>query len=493
MTRAFIILLSCLILVAIPLLAQEPTQPARLELELDGSVTTMEVVALPDSSLLLYKKVGNAWNSKASFEFTKYDHQLKKVWSKTHDIDSKSEYITYAIEQPNIHLVFDAPDSKKYRFLKININSGDSDLSEYELAEIDAIYELRVLKGQFFVLGNNLKHRKLAFFHLAPTTGNISLLPSVYGNESYFTDLEVDSERERADAVLLESNGRVSHLQIKAFSPGGELVGNYFTPPQRDKLLLHTEITAGDTINKLLIGAYGTKSVEYTTGFFTMPLIDNEGAGNFYSFLDFENSLKHLKPRQEKKVRRREQQRLEKRKSPYLRHKLLLHDLIATSEGYILGAEVYTTQYDNIRSNRVHLPNMPFLKKEELFKHSQVLVAAFDKKGKLLWDNNFKLQNIVTAELEPTVEIASTPDGRVIVAYPDEKNIVYSVMKRGKFNNEKTKIELKGSSEGDKIVAVEEHGIISWYGANFAAFGFQRVRPAKGEGRSVFYINKIAF
>lgn len=493
MTKVYFILLSCLILVIIPAFPQEPKQPVRLELDLDHNYTTAEVIALPDSSLLLYARLRDTWDTKTTFEFTKYDHLLNKVWSITQEIDARSEYIDHALEQSVIYVAFDSFDKKKYHLLKLDINTGIATFNEYEIPGINAIYEFHVLKGHYLILGSDRKDFKPTFFHLNAKNSQITPLPSVYGNESYFSDLQTDHAQKRSYAVLLESNGRVSHLQVKSFDPLGRLLGTYSTPPQRDKMLQHAELSPGDSTFKLLLGAYGSNSVYHATGFFTMPLIDNENKGYFYSFTDLKNSLKHLGRRQERRLRNKEQKRADRRKPPGLRNKVMLHDVITTPDGYILSAEVYTSQYENSMSNRIAFPELPILRRDEIYKHTQVLVLAFDKDGELLWDNNFKLNNIVTTDLVPTVEVAASPDGRVIVAYPDEKDIVYSVMDRDVYSEEKNTLELKGSQEGDKIISVNEHGIIRWYGANFAAFGFHRLRSAKGDARSVFYINKISF
>lgn len=495
MTKVYYyILLSCLLLLTLPVLAQEPSQPAQLELDLNSENTTVEVMALPDSSLLLYTKTSNGWYTEATFEFTKYDHQLKKVWSTTQEMDVRSEYIHHYAAPPYVYLALDKADRQEYYFVRINLSTGESTLSEYEIPAIDAIEEFKVLEGQFFVIGNDRKEFRPALFHLDPVSKTISPLPSVYGDDSFFSDLLVDSTQRRVDAVLLESNGRVSHLQTKSFNSSGKLIGTYFTPPQRDKLLQETQLSPGDTLNKQLIGVYGSDNMDYTTGFFTMPLIhNNNNDGRFYSFLDLKNSLSHLKQRQENRIRRREESRLEKRKDTRLRFRLLLHDLISTPDGYIQAAEIYTTHYNNNITNRPYL-GLPVRHRDETYRHKQVLVLAFNKRGELMWDNNFKLaDDNITTFLSPTVEIAAAPDGRVIVALPDEEEIVYRIMEKDAFTDEETKLKLKVPNEGDKIVGTSEHGIISWYGSSFAAFGYHRVRSSAREGRDVFYINKITF
>ena len=77
MAKVHLFLITLLLFAVAPLLAQEPSQPVRLELPLNVEETRTEVIALPDSSLLVYYKIGNIWNTKATFHFTKFDHSLE--------------------------------------------------------------------------------------------------------------------------------------------------------------------------------------------------------------------------------------------------------------------------------------------------------------------------------------------------------------------------------------------------------------------------------
>jgi hypothetical protein len=492
MIRIYLFIVFSLTLVTLPILAQEPKQSAFLELDLTSDLSNVKVIALPDSSLLLYNKTINTWYTKATFEFTKYDHQLKKIWSTTQEMDVRSEYIYHFAESPYVYIALDKIDKQKYFFVRIDLSSGKSTLTEYEIPAINAIEEFKVLNGQYFVIGTDKKHYRPSLLHINPDTKTISPLPSVYGNDSFFSDLLADPKQNRVDVVLLESNGRVSHLQTKSFSPSGKLLGTYFTPPQRGKLLQKTQVSPGDTLQKLLIGTYGSDNINFSSGFYTMPLIQQNNDVNYYSFIDLKNALSHLKKRQENRIRKREEERLQKRKETRLKHRLLLHDLIATPTAYIQVAEVYTTQYNSNSDDRTSF-GLPFRQREGLYKHKQVLVVAFNKRGELIWDNSFKLDDITETDLVPTVEVGAAKDSRVIIVYPDKEKITYHIMDKSNFSNEKTKLKLKAPHEGDKITGTSENGVINWYGSNFAAFGFHRVRSANREARNVFYINKITF
>ena len=482
-----------------PVLAQGPTQPVRLELPVDLETTNVEVLAIPDSSLLVYSKVSNLWQTAASFHFTKYNHKLEQVWSDTVNIPPSSYYIRSYTDEPYTYLVFGEDDLQEYTFVRVNHRTGQMQHKHFELEPIDAVYEYKVLHGNYFIIGRNRKDKKPVLLHVNTVTNEVRLLPTLYGEQSSFSDLLADPAHNRMDAVISESNGRVSRLQVKSFDAQGKLLRNHFILQQEDKSLLNAEVTPGDSSTTMLFGTYGTRDLRYTRGFFSTPvttaIVDEEG--KFYSMLQLKNFFKYLKPRQEERTRRREEARLKSGKPPGYRYRLLLHDLITTPDGYVLAAEVYYPQYRNSNSSYWGIERgLSLGRQEEGYKRSHVVALGFDKEGQLLWDNAFPLKDVVSYQLVHTVEVGSLPDGRVVVAYPKEKKIIYHIMDHNKFEKEEkkdTELEILTYEEKEKIQETTDPGIIYWYGNNFAAFGFQRIKPASGSPRSVFYITKISF
>lgn len=482
-----------LLLQTATLFAQEPLQPIRLELPFLRTETSVEVISLPDSSLLVYHKTGNIWSTKADFYFTKYNHKLEKVWSNSAEIPPKFNFIRHYIEMPYAYAVFDGDDPEKYVFTRTNIRTGATSVKQIELKDIDTIHEFNVLQGNYFLIGQNRLNQKPLLLYLNPSTDKFKQLPAVYGEESSFSDMLADPENNRLDVVLAESNGRISRLQVKSFDATGELIRNYFILQQEGKNLLNAEITPGDSAQKLLLGTYSARDLRYTAGFFTKPVSTYFGNGNFYSMLQLKNSFKYLKPRREERTRARELERLKTGKEPLYRFRVLLHDLITTPSGYLLAGEAYYPQY---RGNAVAFPldtRQAFRQQNEGFKHTHVVAMSFDKDGNLLWDNIFPLKDVTTSELVHAVEVGWAKDGRVIMAYPDNEKIIYHIMQEDRFNDKEHEFEIRPYFDNEKIQLTENPGIIKWYDNNFVAFGFQRVKPAGAEPRNVFYLNKISF
>ncbi|WP_299825274.1 hypothetical protein [uncultured Pontibacter sp.] len=496
MAKVRIVLYLYLLLFAAVTLAQQPAQPVRLELPFDKTATVAEVLALPDSALLLYHKTSNAWNTKATFYFTKYNHKLEEVWSTTAELPPRYDYIRHYNEAPYTYLIFSGEIPEQYIITRTNISNGITEVKKYELKDIETIHEFNVLQGNYFLIGRDRFSQKPLLLHLKPSDDKPKQLPSVYGDESTFSDMLADLENERLDVVLTESNGRVSRLQVKSFTAEGELISNHFILQQNNMSLLNAEITPGDSAQKMLLGTYGTRDLRFTSGFFSTPVTSVYSSGDFYSVLQFKNFLKYMKPRREERTRKREAERLRLGKEPQYRFRILLHDLITTPTGYVLAGEAYYPQYRS-NSNQYNIDRLgqrqAFMQQSDGYKRTHAIAMGFDKQGNLLWDNAFPLKDVSSMELVHTVEVARARDGRVIMAYPEKDEVIYHIMHEDKYDDKAHRLQIMTYNESEKAQLTEYPGIIKWFDNNFVAFGFQRIKPSRGEARNVFYLNKISF
>ncbi|WP_125185333.1 hypothetical protein [Botryobacter ruber] len=497
-------LLLCLFSLAVTLVqAQEPQQPYRLELPLEINTTDVEVIALPDSSLLLYTKKSNIWGNKADFAVQKYNSKLEEVWHKDYDLEAQDFFMHSYLDGGATYLAFGNIDPQKYKFMRINNATGETTITTHELEAIRGITEFHVLQGRYFLVGVAKNDRNPLLLFVNPENGEAKPLPAIYGYESTFSDIRTNPDHQRVDVVLTEANNRISRLQVKSFDADGNLISNHFILQHDDKNLLNAEVTPGDTTTRMLIGVYGAGSLQLSQGFFTAPVVSHQEAnGEFYNFLQLRNSFKYMSPRREERVRRREAERIQSGKQPSYRHKLLLHDLVTTPEGYILTAEAYVTQrrgsgssFNSLRHNPYTYlsPALSAARDQEEYKHTHAVTLGFDKNGVLLWDNLFVLKDIITPTITKSIETSYTSGGNVVIVYPEEDNIIYHVMDKDKYNDERVELELLTTDKTEKISSTDQLGIIPWYQGSFLAFGFQRLRRGYAESRSTFFINRITF
>ncbi|MBB6612841.1 hypothetical protein H7F15_17500 [Pontibacter sp. Tf4] len=480
-------------LAVLPLFAQTPTQPNRLELDLDFYKTEAELIATPDSSLLLFTRTDRTWTNPPVFQFTRYNHQLQAMWTEQVMLHPISKYMAHYTALPHTYIAFSGKDKHEFQFVKLNLQTGAVQKHEFRIEAIDSVYVFKVVDDNYFLVSRSGKDNTPTLLHLNEKTGEIKPLPSVYGSESAFSDILVQEPESQVSVVLSESNGRVSRLQTKLFDAGGKLLNNYFMHPKAGQRPLVAEITPGDTTERLLLGTYANRDLRYATGFFAAPVTSDGSDARYYSFTELKNFFKYMKPRREARARKREANRLKAGKEPGLQYRVLLHDVYPATNGYILTGEVYVTE-NNGSLYRMYTISGGSAQIPKLYRRTQAIALGFDQDGVLLWDNSFPLKDVESNQLRPTVEIVASPDGKVVIAHPDEDaEIHYQYMNQDAYTEEETSFELLPQNPDAKITSTNLSGIISWYGLNFAAYGWHRIKSPGSESRMVFYINKVSF
>jgi hypothetical protein len=81
----------------------------------------------------------------------------------------------------------------------------------------------------------------------------------------------------------------------------------------------------------------------------------------------------------------------------------------------------------------------------------------------------------------------------VAMAYLHDEDIRYKLFTRDSTSENDLSVPLAGKNPNEKVTSVEDGDLVHWYGSNFLAFGFSRIKPQKGSSREVFFLNKISF
>jgi hypothetical protein len=127
---------------------------------------------------------------------------------------------------------------------------------------------------------------------------------------------------------------------------------------------------------------------------------------------------------------------------------------------------------------------------------THAIVCGFDRRGNLLWDNNFVLKDVETFDLMETVRLRPLPDGqRLVMTYLNEEKIKYKIIDRAVAspNDLSVPLQVANSEAKEKLSSTRQGGILPWYGSRFLAFGYQHVRTPRGSDRDVFFINVVSF
>lgn len=473
--------------------SQEPVQPNRVEFKAMASDSHFEVYPLPDSTLFLYAHNYSGLSLKETFTFSRFDQKLNTIWSGEIPIDDNYSFQHIYADRNYVYMLFLTYKPWELVLLKINsLNASYTestyDLRDYGLAADLKIDKFKVLDNNVFFAAYDLRH--LIVLNLDLQTDQIKTIPALYDQLDALAAFNMDTATQRAEFILSESNGRLGRMQVKRFTPAGDLRSINIVQSKINRSLITGQLSPGDSSQKTLVGTYSLRDMRYAQGLFTSRLFDNQSDIYYYDFKSFRHFFDYMRKGRRERIYRRAARFKARVKEFRLRYRILLHDIIYYEKGMLLVAEAYYPQYSGASTYSYGLG--PAARVFDGYRYTHTIACAFDKEGKLLWDNSFTLKDALQESLVENTQLARSGD-KIIMAYSDEKFIRYKIIQQDSVSENNTRVAVQTYYPTEKVTEAEKTGLLSWYGNVFISFGYQRVRPAGSSARNVFYLNKIMF
>jgi hypothetical protein len=454
-------------------------QTARAELTMRSDFSTCQIWPQPDSTLLVLNVEPTYRRNLDPFTLYHFNHDLNLQWKVPVSVPRGNRFLKLTTEKQYTYLLFQPGKATELNLVIIHLPTGQQQLSTHLMPEgmSFALSDLSVLNGYLFLTG--FQDNRLTLLHLNPAEKELVKLPAIYDQTSALTEFLTDTVAKRMEFVLGESNGRRSRLQVKRLAPDGHLVSlNFINRPDRN--FLAARLAPGDSTRKLVIGTYSYRDLRYAQGFFTGPLTLQPGEDfRYHDFTDFSHYFDYLRPNRQIRLRQKVARQKLTQKIFHLRHRVLLHALKPYLGGYLTVGELYAPHYTGDGPERIF----------DGYQHATAIVAAFDNKGNLRWENSFPLRNIRFFDLTEIVTTAINKD-QVLLAFQEENKIRYKLLNNSEATSNDLFLEI--TPPGEKILRHEPEGMSAWYRNNILEFGVQHLRGSKGT-RAVFYLNKLTF
>lgn len=495
----------------------EPRQPARAELLLEAYSSDVQVQPLPeDSSLVLLVERDPILSGKSEYYFQKFNHDLQPIRRADIPVPRGYDFQNLCSEGTDVYAIFSGVDPGTLWVAAFDSRTGELGTGEFKTKRTRGIHELKALDGKLFVTVEVDQHLTILLLDLH--TAKFQFLPSVYEPlPTRFTFL-ADSVTKRAELILSETNGFKSRLQLKQLSDDGRLIRSEFVQASSERGLLDAQLSPGDSAARLLAGTYTLRDSRYSQGLFASDLtagVTSTGQRRslrYYDFLNLKHFFDFMKPAKVARMRQRSERLRASDRQFRHRYQLLMHDMVATSEGFVLVSEVYYPRYNNSNLNYGNLGSLANYgyggfgypsrynnfynnrRASEGFRTTHALICGFDRQGNLLWDNSFLLKEIEHLQLQETVRMRPLSDGRrMAMAYLKDDEFHYKVVDQAASAPNDWQVTLRPADPTEKTNDTSQEHLLTWYGGRFLACGYQHVRPEKGPGRDVFFLNVLEF
>ncbi len=535
MTMRKFFLLTALLSLALTGFAQQPIgaptpYAKRLEIPVPANADNFFIIPVRENGVLLLTQA-----SRSGYNLVRFDTNLDRVWQVEGTISDNLDYVNYSYDGKDVYLLFSKFRSNRYQVIKVYVGPGFTEkfdiysVDKLEVSEFkahrDAVYIAGVVREQPVLLYTNLQTRQS------------KLLPSAMKGSAEIQSIDIDSVNHKVNVTYSVKKGKMYQLVVKAFDDDGRQDSQVILEPEDEFALLNGKLSPLTDTTQLMIGTYGYKSMQSTTrgpvsqGVYMSQITPEEVLPTrYYSFTDFKNFFSFLSPREQERKERQIARQKEKGGDLKLNYQLLVHDLVPHGDQYILVAEAFqpTFRYQNNypyggfgspygfgspfgsmyspygwgwglwSMNPWYGGSRGFFgNNQQVFdgwQYTHAVVAGFDKKGNLLWDNSFEIDNVKTMKLKEKVR-TSLRDGQVTLFYSNNGAIRSKTIKDNLVmdNSPVQETPIVTARDGDKVRRNSNDDLEYWYDNYFLAWGYQRIQNEAEGRRNVFYLNKIPF
>jgi len=533
------ILYISLILFSFSLIAQD--KPLRVEIEAKSNSDSYVIIPFGEKGVLLFfQSNDNADKTSNKWYFTLYDTNFKEVWTKEHPVLRNLQFRFFDYSEKNLYLYLETNSQSSsggnFQVLKIDIDKANILTYNSKIPQRSIISGFKVINDVAMLTGHTLPSRasycgqSCLSFTLLPffiglninkyqpllylynlTTGNEKIIQDNYPGQAYVENLSTDDKKTDFNVSIKNFiPRRTNAMYIDDFSTDGSKTSSLKLVTNDVNRKLNTAKVASVNENeKILIGTYNnytkgnlanpafTGFSENSTGiYFCKVTSDGRQNINFYNFSKFKSFYSSINSKRSLKMLEKAKRLEAKGKEASFDYKLLVHDIIKKDSSYIVIAEVYYPEYHTVYYTTYDSYGRPFTTSYLVFdgyRYTNAIIASFNKKGELLWDNSFEL-NMLTFNLREHVKELFDGDD-IILTFSNNGNIASKIIRGNEVveGNQLTKIEM--NDENDKLISDYNSDMEYWYGDYFISYGYQKIKNAQMDKskRTVFYFNKIAF
>ncbi|VAW28871.1 hypothetical protein MNBD_BACTEROID07-1808 [hydrothermal vent metagenome] len=164
---------------------------------------------------------------------------------------------------------------------------------------------------------------------------------------------------------------------------------------------------------------------------------------------------------------------------------------------YVVAANAYIAYYKSESRMEYDFYGNMYPTNYQVFAGYQfydVILAGLTGDGRMIWDNDFPLENILSYKIENKALVY--PDSAVItLAYVSGGQIITQDISGSKRLDSREKINIASRYGRDRPVGSGESKMVHWYAHYFLVYGYQQLKNRALQNqplRTVFYINKVA-
>ncbi|MCB0492537.1 MAG: hypothetical protein KDC93_08985 [Cyclobacteriaceae bacterium] len=465
-------------------------QVGRLEIPISNfENANFSVVSAGTGGLMIYRRLYS--NPLDQLEIIRVDTIFRVVWSKKLEIAKGLRAVRALVKENYLFVLFKATNNKFGDFLiaAVDINSGA--YTVYRVQNLISFHPTEfIITNEAALIGGYFNYRPLiVYFNFSSQKSKI--LPGFFNEVGELTQVKPYDDGSIDVIVSSDNYERKRCLWIKKYDAKGDLVKTTILEPgDKKNLIFGRSINIGDD-QQAVVGVYG-RFKEYSRGIFIArinPL--GEYQIQYYDYGDLSHFFSYMKATRQERIKQRIERKKIKGKKAKFNYRFIVHEVIETKDNYVMLGEAFFPKYayvNGLSQTRILIG----------YQYTHAVVIGFDKNGKLIWDNSFEVNDIITNSLNQYVKIQAQED-KIYLQYVYENEIRSKIIKDSEIIEGKAANEVKLKFDDDILrnTEFESSQLDYWYDDKLFVYGVQQIRnysqSKENANRRVFFINKVDY
>lgn len=471
-----------------------------------------EIVSLKEEGLILIR-VAKPWKyaDPKDYDLIFFDKNLKEIKKQTLNLPYEYANERFTYFDKNKYLYFFYQDQANYMIHIMRYDIYNDEYKDYEFKppvklKID---DFRAMEDLAFFTGTLNSKRVVVSFEFI--SENVNVLPSFYNRNEFLSTIQPDPvHKEIYFGVFGRNNGDCNFI-IKSYSNLIGTITDYAVNNRNDQAAKEGLLYAQSPGYRSIIGLYSENCSKNNQGLFIADFDGNQQQNIRYKpFVDLSNFFNYYSEQKANRLREKVEKKRSKGKKVNMFRKFVMADeFYETKDEAILLIEGYYSAYSNdvnMRAGNLNTfynynarryidPSLNGLYRTNFYntrtatnQFNYGILCAFDKEGRLLWDNVIDIESVEKSELTNVVKIGHLEDS-ITLAYEFNDKFYSKMIHRYKTVREEKEQEMKDIFP-EEVNSTYWGDFIHWYDNNYLYFGEQ---GKKGNPFRTFHLSKLSY
>ncbi len=471
-------------------------QNKRVEIPYDSKASRPVVIPADVNGVVLVKEeYGRKKAGRSYYSFQVYDTLLQQKYAGVFDCDSRLNLNGYEYKQGRAILLFSSDARETITVVQMMVHNGEIEKNDYVFAKGFILSQLKVAYPDLILAGKVKKTPTLLKINLFEA--ELEILPLAFeSKKSQIVNINPSFEAGAYVSVSMDVN-RQDLLLVRKYNEGKIVGDDLKIEPKEGFDLKGGQVTEINKRELLILGSYSKRNNDGIQGFFITKYFNSESKFmKYYKFSELKNFYSFMGRDERKRAETKAGKKNSKGKDVRSKYRILSHDAIELGEDYLVVGEAYYPVYRTERvptyyGGRSHFETRTIF---DGFLYTHGVVACFDAKGNLKWDQAFKIEETKIMRLSERINVKKLEYG-LELAFTYEGKVSKVIINNQGGKEEYSGTKVKTTFDTDKVKVTDMGDAEHWYGPYFITWGNQKIKnkseeQVKGK-RKVFYLNKL--